>query len=66
MRLSRKSLAIFRKLGLVLKIHDELDLAGADTVDRSAKPGERNGACTEKWVDCGRAHMIEEVEELCG
>ena len=51
---------------LILKIHDELDLAGTDTLDRSAKPGKRNGAGTEKGIDCGRAYMVEEVEELCG
>ena len=49
---------------LVLKIHGELDLAGADTLDRSAKPGKRNGARTEKRVDCGSAYMVEEVKEL--
>jgi hypothetical protein len=51
---------------LVLKIHDELDLAGADTLDRLAKSGKRNGACAEKRVDCGRAYMVEEIKALCG
>jgi hypothetical protein len=49
---------------LVLKIYGELDLAGIDTLDRSAKPAKRNGARTEKRVDCGSAYMVEEVKKL--
>ena len=49
---------------LVLEVCGELDLAGADTLDRLAKPCKRNGACTEKRVDCGSAYVVEEVKEL--
>ncbi len=55
----------FALLDLILEIYSELNLAGADTLDRLAKPGKRNGACTEERVDRGSAHMVEEVKELC-
>src|SRR6202049_2330410 len=50
---------------LVLKIHSELDYAGAEILDRLTKSAKRNRACAEKWIDCGSACMVKEVEELC-
>ena len=50
---------------LVLKIHSELDYAGAEILDRLTISGKWNGACAEKRIDCGSACMIKEVKELC-
>jgi hypothetical protein len=49
---------------LVLKIHSELDYAGAEILDRLTISGKRKGACAEKRIDCGSARMIEEVKDL--
>jgi hypothetical protein len=49
---------------LVLKIHSELDYAGAEILNRLTISGKRKGACAEKRVDCGSACMIEEVKDL--
>jgi hypothetical protein len=49
---------------LVLKIHSELDYAGAEILDRLTISGKRKGACAEKRIDCGSACMIEEVKDL--
>src|SRR6266566_8322879 len=50
---------------LVLKIHGELNYAGAEILDRLTIPGKWNGACAEERIDCGSARMVEEVEDLC-
>jgi hypothetical protein len=50
---------------LVLKIHSELDYAGAEILDRVTISGKWNGACAEKGIDCSSAWMVKEVKELC-
>jgi hypothetical protein len=49
---------------LILKIHSELDYAGAEILDRSTISGKRKGASAEKRIDCRSACMIEEVKDL--
>ena len=49
---------------LVLKIQGKLNLAWGENLDRSAKPGEWNGACAKVRVDCGGPDLVEEVKEL--
>jgi hypothetical protein len=50
---------------LVLKIHSELDYAGAEILDGLTISGKWNGACAEKRIDRGSVCMVEEVKELC-
>jgi hypothetical protein len=63
-----ESLALYVPISarlLILKIHGELDYAGAEILDRLTISGKWNGACAEKRIDCGSTRMVEKVEDLC-
>jgi hypothetical protein len=51
-------------LFLVLKVHSELDYAGAEILDRLTISRKRKGACAEKRIDCCSACMNAEVKDL--